>query len=43
MKNFLNKIKIFWWVVTGRCKYCGGETWDWDSRKSYCDDCDMQQ
>jgi hypothetical protein len=40
MKNFL----LRWWrILNDKCIYCGGETWDWDTRKSYCLICGKRQ
>lgn len=40
MKNFLKKM---WWFITDRCCFCGGDTWDWDSRHTYCNKCKKRQ
>jgi hypothetical protein len=39
----MDKLRRFWWILTDRCEYCGGSLWDWDHRKSFCQNCKKEQ
>lgn len=39
----MNLLKSIWWFITGRCEYCGGETYDWDDKRSFCNKCGKKQ
>ncbi len=43
MEKFLKWLLQTWWELTGRCRYCGGETWAWDDRRIFCEDCNEKQ
>jgi hypothetical protein len=36
-------MKKLWWFILGRCRFCGGDVWDWDCKKSFCNSCEQKQ
>lgn len=43
MEKILTWLIQTWWLITFRCKYCGGQCNDYGYRRIYCEDCNKVQ
>jgi len=37
--KILNILKSFYWFLSDRCEYCGGDLNIWDYKRAYCKEC----
>lgn len=36
-------LKQIWWFLMDKCRFCGGDVWEWSDKKAFCYKCGKKQ